>query len=433
MTLLKKSVDDEKSPRDSLASQGSAGAAAPPPAYSEQQPPNDAGIDLPPDFTSRLESLTLDPMRLKDTPTPDECIVHLKLLEAFFHLRQDIETSEGLFGITSPVQTEKKGSDEKAETEKEGLDPETELKLKQVREKRWAVYVSRAVDRYEEWFAEHVPKLTAGKPTGPLTTKSLLEDTWLHDEAGCVGERLRDFFPENLPPLDVVMVWHAHTLNPRIFFEDCLRDGCLDFWATGLPWASIDACIENTTFEYDVGEGAQVNWERGTGRAWDNLYDPMETELRCLCCTQATILSIPWSRNAGFPSGPAHEFAPGDGYADSDFVEVCPKCQTPITHETLQVARFRNDISRLLRDDVPLSGTVLDYLGRPPLRNSRRVPPAVFASVWIKDAFYVKLLEATNLREDPGASMDTVRVVFEDALSSKKLVSYLFPVQWKPY
>lgn len=437
MTLLKKPLESEKSPRDSFVSSNShshsnSSAPAPPPAYNEQRQdsPSDAGPALPSDFSARLESLNIDPFRKRDVPAPDECIAHLKLLEALYNLRQDIENTDGIFGIVGPnvnrtQPSEKKALDQKVETDDGDLDEDTKLKLKQVREKRWAVYVSRAVDRYEKWFVGCVPKLTSGKLNGPLTGRALLEEPMLHESAGVMGERLRDFFPANLPPLDVLMVWHAHTLNPRIFFEDCLRYGALDFWATGLPWSNINACLDNTTFDYDVDDAVKAAWIQNSQLLWDNLDDPLEKTLRCPCCTQATFLSIPWSRNSGFPPGSVDNFSPGDGYADSDFSEHCRSCNTIITNDTLQVHQFRQDISRLLREDVPLGGTVLDHQGRPPYRvkKSQIAPPALFASAWIKDGVHVRLLEATDLKKDPGTSLDTVRVVLGEVLSDKKVAS----------
>ncbi|KAK0644786.1 Glycine-rich domain-containing protein 1, partial [Lasiodiplodia hormozganensis] len=398
----------KKSPRDSFVSshsRNSSSAAAPPPAYGEQQtdgPSNEAPA-LPPDFTSRLQSLNIDPLRRQAVPAADECIVHLKLLEAFYNLRQDIETTEGIFGIASPTpataapQYEKKALDQDAKAEDGAVDEELKHKIKQVREKRWAVYVSRAVERYEQWFLERIPKLTGGEMVGPMYSTKLLADSTLHETAGSLGERLRNFFPENLPPLDVLMVWHAHTLNPRIFFEDCLRYGCLDFWATGLPWADINTCIDNTTFDYDVGEPVKAMWRRSAQLSWDNLDDPIDKDLRCPFCTQATFF----------------------------FAETCPNCKCTITHDTLEVWQFRQDISRLMREDVPMCGTILDNMGRPPYRGKKSFnPPTFFASGWIKQSpIHIKLLEATDLKRDASASLDSVRIVFEEGLSQRNLTS----------
>lgn len=67
---------------------------------------------------------------------------------------------------------------------------------------RWTVFSTRAEKRFEDW----VEELFA------------LRD----DDSGPLTER------DELPGLDVVMVWHAYMLNPRRYYEDCLRDPRLE-------------------------------------------------------------------------------------------------------------------------------------------------------------------------------------------------------------
>lgn len=78
-------------------------------------------------------------------PTTPECIAHLKLLEAFHQLHEDIAATDGLFGITD-------GS-EGSPTGNAKIDY-----LAKVREKRWAVYVARAADRFQAWWDKCVPQ-----------------------------------------------------------------------------------------------------------------------------------------------------------------------------------------------------------------------------------------------------------------------------------
>lgn len=78
-------------------------------------------------------------------PSVTECTVHLKLLEAFYRLRKKICTTDGLFGLSHTFRTA------------DGLEkPEEALQLLQ--EKRWAIYVTRAADRFESWWKSCVPK-----------------------------------------------------------------------------------------------------------------------------------------------------------------------------------------------------------------------------------------------------------------------------------
>lgn len=160
------------------------------------------------------------------------------------------------------------------------------------------------------------------------------------------------------------MCWHSYMLNPRSFFEDCLRHGKLDFWVTGMPWKVIDSCIDNDTFEYRVSYNTRQVFENSTGRAWDNLYDTQEKTLPCSNC--GLILSCPWTR-------PLKQSTPGPadsghlendtGYAAKHFREQCPRCSCVMTHDLLRVQKFRNDVRSLQVDDVPMPGTILSLDG----------------------------------------------------------------------
>ena len=108
---------------------------SPPPSYSanpSQEPP----IDI----CSAFANLSLnEPSSPTPKPTPDQCLAHLKLLEAFNSLREDISQQDGLFGIRDDFAT--------ADTDQErtGI-------LAKIREKRWQVYVSKASKRFEAWW-----------------------------------------------------------------------------------------------------------------------------------------------------------------------------------------------------------------------------------------------------------------------------------------
>ena len=57
----------------------------------------------------------------------------------------------------------------------------------------------------------------AGRLVGPNTTPTIYSKD-----------------PSTLPPVDVLMVWHSHMLNPRAYLEDCLRNGQMHMWRTAL-------------------------------------------------------------------------------------------------------------------------------------------------------------------------------------------------------
>ncbi|KAI7318221.1 hypothetical protein KC315_g10135 [Hortaea werneckii] len=191
----------------------------------------------PPDPTAGFSNLFFSKEDKKyNFPTPEETIAHLKLLECFHRLRQTIGSTDGLFGISNSLVTGP-GIDA---TETEQLES-----LAKVAEKRWAIYVSRAVDRFDiwirnvfadqqmanlDWMEEGGPQAVLYQPQPPL-----------------------DLSKDNLPPLDVLMVWHAYMLNPRAYLEDCLRNGRVRLWQTRFPWKAVDQRIDRETFAYEPG------------------------------------------------------------------------------------------------------------------------------------------------------------------------------------
>ncbi|KAJ6446867.1 hypothetical protein O9K51_01640 [Purpureocillium lavendulum] len=74
---------------------------------------------------------------LSNGPDAESCLVHLRLLQAFEKLKNRIGLKDGLWDIW----------DNRASSADNSLDV-----LVKLREKRWAIYVARAVERYEAWW-----------------------------------------------------------------------------------------------------------------------------------------------------------------------------------------------------------------------------------------------------------------------------------------
>lgn len=106
----------------------------------QQSPP--AYSAYPSDLTAAFSNLTIG--RGSPTPTPEQCIAHLKLLEAFHQLREDVATTDGLFGINDSLVSTNESKPNQCDI------------LRRIREKRWAVYVARAASRFEKWWQESV-------------------------------------------------------------------------------------------------------------------------------------------------------------------------------------------------------------------------------------------------------------------------------------
>lgn len=148
------------------------------PSAQEQEPPPAYSLHSS-DLTAAFSNLTLKPA--DSNPTPDQCIAHLKLLEAFHQLREDVATTDGLFGINDSL------------TPADEADARRINILRQIREKRWAVYVTRAVMRFEKWWQMSIEPAAEMIQQKDLWRKFLptvhgTENSWMMDR-------------DHLPPL----------------------------------------------------------------------------------------------------------------------------------------------------------------------------------------------------------------------------------------
>jgi hypothetical protein len=166
-------------------------ASPPPPQYSAQPAPELA----PPSLNQAFQSLDLSS---SPVPTADQCLAHLKLLEAFFVLREGIAKVDGLFGLNDEMANKWQAQNQV---------PDIDL----IREKRWAIYVARAVDRFQVWWELCIGATKNGGPARKLKQADL-------DHGGKAFEesfRHTFHFPHSadaLPPLgesNVAILFHA--------------------------------------------------------------------------------------------------------------------------------------------------------------------------------------------------------------------------------
>jgi uncharacterized membrane protein YgcG len=327
-----------------------------PPSYREP----DSAIDLenvipPPDPTAGFARLRL--ATHESFPSESTCIAHLKFLECLYRLRQSIASQDGLFGIRNELIT----ATELSETKKAEL-------LAKLGEKRWAIFVNRSVDRFTAWWSP-IKGLLENECT-PLRIEYDL------GEHLCEGRRIRalQLTPDNLPPLEVLMVWHSYMLNPRDYLEDCLRLNKMDLWHTRMPWHLIAPAIDSHTFQYKTNPAAELYWKTRTGLEWDPLQNCDKKMLICPRCNVE--VSVPWTEfrqlagSAERIKDDAHFsvdriLSDGRGYCDKGFHAACAKCYATIDHERLEAAKFKNDV-RMLRSEVrPMAGTILGVNGIP--------------------------------------------------------------------
>ena len=121
----------------------------PPPLYTVEAYPNASDI---------AGLATLDLSTKKTRPISD-LSAHLKLLESFHQLREDIALHDGIFGIWDSFVPSTRSEREQAEI------------LLKIREKRWAIYVAKAASRFQTWWQASVEP-----GTGMLSTANLLID-----------------------------------------------------------------------------------------------------------------------------------------------------------------------------------------------------------------------------------------------------------------
>ena len=178
---------------------------------------------------------------------------------------------------------------------------------------------------------------------------------------------------------DVIMVWHAYMLNPRDFLEDCLRQGKMRFWRAGLPWAVINSCIDNNTFEFRASDLAMERFEDKTGYRWDSLIDSPKATIDCPSCRRKLYVPrtgwdspIAWTKTSSLKYAKFHGESEATGFSDKSFEVQC-QCGIVTNHELLRVLKFRRDIQALRELDVPMPGTLLSETGMSPIFAQRNI------------------------------------------------------------
>ncbi|KAL8744796.1 MAG: hypothetical protein Q9184_007953 [Pyrenodesmia sp. 2 TL-2023] len=297
----------------------------------------------PPDWKTAAPSLDLH--ATTDKPTADQCLAHLKVLEAFHQLREDVATTDGLYGIYDRFVDDTNTA-------------RTQL-LRKIREKRWAVYVTKATKRFEQWWHKTRPQAS---PTQGLLH---LYQTFGQDDEQIVLDS------DCVPPLDVLMVWHAYLLNPRDFLDDCIRFQWIALWNTGFPLGLVSSCIDDETFVYRPSDRAPATFLAATGLPWKSLIDNQQLVLRCPNCNRP--MHVPWTTatDAGSWRTADGGGENGKGYTDPLFEWTCSGCHVPSHHDSFKVQKFKTDAKMLIEKYIPLPGTVLNMKGRPqvPERN----------------------------------------------------------------
>lgn len=234
---------------------------------------------------------------------PSDLEAHLVLLGAFHRLKEEVLS---LKGIKADIPMEP--------------------------EERWAVFLQRAVYRFEQWAI----RMIGGE--GQEEEES---------------SKPRTLEPNEVPPLDVLMVWHTYMLNPRTYHEDCIRKlpGLLRIGS--LPLVQLASSIDQETLlPHPASEGRVSAFSSFTEQPFEppiNTTSEETVTVFCPSCSQPN--TIPWITYKG------------DGYAQRAFGCACSHCKFEFNKETLGMRKFFEDFQRFMMDTSRnfMANTVLDY------------------------------------------------------------------------
>jgi hypothetical protein len=159
---------------------------APPPTYTATANPGGPSLD---EINANFANLRIEVI---PPPFPDTDIVlaHLKLLETLFILKQEVGYTDGAFDLwdsRAPGTAESVANDETARNTRNEA-------LSKIREKRWALYVARAVRRFELWWAKVL---------------CLYEQGQILEQKNMLGKVFQDF-----PIAGRVQTWTTNMLPP---------------------------------------------------------------------------------------------------------------------------------------------------------------------------------------------------------------------------
>ncbi|OJZ90546.1 hypothetical protein ASPFODRAFT_56829 [Aspergillus luchuensis CBS 106.47] len=344
-----------------------------------------------------LSDVSTSPSSEPKYVTQKQCVTHLKLLSAFAELRDVVSNNDGLFGLHD------------TDGHQEG---DAQVKYHAlVKEKRWAVYVARAVKRYTNWWFRCLPS------PEPLPK---MADIRRNAYANVVKpEKIVEWHQDILPPLDVLMVWHSHMLNPRKYLEDCIRYGKMCVWGAGFPWELLDQQIDGTTFDYTATGEACRYFESQVGSSWDNLLDPLTTIVQCPNCGTEVIVSWTAGQDVTDVNLP---FDNCTGLADKGFHAVCHNCDYLINHDRLKLAKWRLDVRSVRDQSRPMPGCFYNLRGVPfPVSMSWKEAAYLYPSQLIR-VVADDILEFTDPKANQCHSIAAVRDYLRKRVQERKVL-----------
>ncbi|EMD39261.1 hypothetical protein CERSUDRAFT_112923 [Gelatoporia subvermispora B] len=238
---------------------------------------------------------------------------------------------------------------------------------------RWSWFAERAVGRFQRWL-----------------TKVSVQDTQEWEE-------------KDIPPLDVLMVWHAYMLHPRWYAEDCERLPLSGKLKTLNDQFMRAAVILRHSLPSKQSDTRNKHWTTLTGLP----FDPIEAvkqayfeEIQCPMCQ--AVLKAPYKNDARAYST--------RGYAQARFSITCTSCNFDVTKERVGLSRFITDLIKDTGANTSsnetgctyLAGTLLSSSGRFDRAFAHRVKNEILASATFKASGRLDSQETSSLGQAGG-------------------------------
>ncbi|PYH63319.1 uncharacterized protein BO88DRAFT_447777 [Aspergillus vadensis CBS 113365] len=162
--------------------------------------------------------------------------------------------------------------------------------------------------------------------------------SWWH----AVNQKLSNTIPEEgflelpgdlLPPMDVMIIWHAYMLQPVIYEDDCSRLDVPHMRRVLFPWKEVVNAIDIRTIEYCIPSAARDFFEKTSGQSADLLEElcykahPLVYDMNCpYCHTTRNLPIIPTAQtediNQGLELGCDCGYAPSVDALRSDLLHL---------------------------------------------------------------------------------------------------------------
>jgi hypothetical protein len=228
--------------------QQTAPSDAPPPQYTAQEATPLNGPTLE-EISASFANLTVED-HPKNFPDTNIALAHLKLLEAFFVLKQEIGYTDGAFDLwDSRVPSAPEGKEEDPQAKNTRLEA-----LSKIREKRWALYVARAAHRFETWWTSMLCTYENSQMLRQEDMRTAMFTRW-------TGEgKVQKWTPAMMPPLGMFLVRDQWTQCLISFCRRAYGMACVHAQSSQLPRRLYSVRPEEPLDDgHAVGHGKQCD------------------------------------------------------------------------------------------------------------------------------------------------------------------------------